>query len=199
MSSPKLAQQLDISRTSGRRGWRNDRGLRSYKKRIVPLMTDTEKSRKKEFANWLRTNLKKEDTLKILFSDEKIFDIDGVCNAHNNRMWPVDRDEKVGRKQKRTFSQKIMIWLGVCSKGVTPLVILGKGTTDTSANVLLVAIKYGNKVFADDWTYQQDNATSYAHNLTQEWCEQNFPSFIDKDHWPPNSLYLNPFDYSIWE
>ena len=35
-------------------------------------------------------------------------------------MWPVDcdeADEKGGRKQKRKFSQKVMIWLGVCSKG----------------------------------------------------------------------------------
>ena len=42
--------------------------------------------RRKKFANWVRTNFKKEDTLKILFSDEKIFDIDGVGNAQNNRM-----------------------------------------------------------------------------------------------------------------
>ena len=79
----------------------------------------------------MRTNFKKEGTLKILFSEEKIFDIDGVCNDHNNRMWTVDRDEKGGKKQKRKFSQKVMIWLGVGSKGVRPLVILDKGTTDT--------------------------------------------------------------------
>lgn len=27
----------------------------------------------------------------------------------------------------------------------------------------------------------------------------NFPSFIDKDHWPPNSPDLNPLDYCIWD
>ena len=27
----------------------------------------------------------------------------------------------------------------------------------------------------------------------------NFPSFIDKDHWPPNSPALNPLDYCIWD
>ena len=26
---------------------------------------------------------------------------------------------------------------------------------------------------------------------TQEWCRMNFPSFTDKDHWPPNSPDLN--------
>ena len=71
-------------------------------------MTDTEKLKKK-IANWVRTNFKKEDTLKILFPDEKIFDIDGVYNAHNNRMWAVDRGEKDERKQKRKFSQTVMI------------------------------------------------------------------------------------------
>ena len=80
-------------------------------------------------------------------------------------MWTVDRDEvdeKGGRKQKRKFSQKVMIWLGVCSNGVRSLIILDKGTIDHGRyirEVLPVAIKYGNKVFADDWTYQQDNAT----------------------------------------
>ena len=94
-------------------------------------MTDTEKLKREKFANWVRTNFKKEGTC---FLTKKIFDIDGVCNAQNNRVWVVDRDEadeKGGRKQKRKFSQKIMIWLVVCSKGVRSLVILGKGTTDT--------------------------------------------------------------------
>ena len=36
-------------------------------------------------------NLRKEDTLKILFSDEKMFDIDGVSNTQNDRVWAVDR------------------------------------------------------------------------------------------------------------
>ena len=27
----------------------------------------------------------------------------------------------------------------------------------------------------------------------------NFSSFINKDHWPPNSPDLNPLDYSIWD
>ena len=158
-----------------RQVWRNDLELRPYKQRIVPLMTDTEKLKRKKFANWVRTNFKKEGTFRTLFSDEKIYDIDKVCNAQNNRMWAVDRDEadeKGERKQKRKFSQKVMIWLGVCSKGVRPLIILDKGTIDHDRyikKVLPVAIKYGNKIFDDDWTYQQDNATPHTHNLTQEW------------------------------
>ena len=74
VSSRKRAQKLDILRTSVHRVLRNDLGLRPYKKRIVLLLTDTRKSKRKQFANWIRTDLKKEDTSKILFYDEKMVD-----------------------------------------------------------------------------------------------------------------------------
>ena len=64
--------------------------------------------------------------------------------------------------------------------------------------MLPVALKYGNDMFRDDWTFQQDGAKPHIHAKSQEWCANNFPSFIDKDHWPPNSPDLNPLDYCIW-
>ena len=33
---------------------------------------------------------------------------------------------------------------------------------------------------------------------TQSWCRENFPSFWDKEIWPPSSPDLNPLDFSIW-
>ena len=54
VSSPKLAQQLDIWRTSVRRGWRNDLEIRPYKERSVPLIIDTEKSKSKLGENKLK-------------------------------------------------------------------------------------------------------------------------------------------------
>ena len=120
-------------------------------------------------------------------------------------MWAVNRadaDKKGGIKQKRKFPQKVMVWLGVCSKGVTPLVILDEGTVDHSCyieKVLPVALKYGNEVFGNDWIFQQDGAKPHQHHLTQQWCRDNFPSFIDKNRWPPNSPDLSPLDYSIWD
>ena len=41
--------------------------------------------------------------MKILFSDEKYFDIDGVYNSQNGRVWAVsgaDNDEKGSVKQR---------------------------------------------------------------------------------------------------
>ena len=65
-------------------------------------------------------------------------------------------------------------------------------------SVLPVALKYGNEVFGTKWIFQQDGANPQRDHLTQEWCRNNFPSLIDKDHWPPNSPDLNPLDDSIW-
>ena len=71
--------------------------------------------------------------MKILFSDEKMFDINGIRNFQNDQIWTVNRsaaDTKGGLRQKRRFPQKVMVLLGVCSKGVSSLVIFEDGTMD---------------------------------------------------------------------
>ena len=60
-----------------------------------------------------------------------------------------------------------------------------------------VALKYGNGTFGRDWIFQQDGAKPHSRYLTQQWCRDNFPSFIDNDCWLPTSLDLNSLDYSI--
>ena len=65
--------------------------------------------------------------------------------------------------------------------------------------MLPVALKYGNEVFGSDWVFQQDGTRPHSHHLTQQWCRDNFPSFIDKNRWPLNSPGSNPLEYSIWD
>ena len=122
----KLAKEFNISRRSIERILRNDLGLFAYKKIREPKLTDEHKDKRKKFANWIRTNFRKEEIMKILFSDEKLFDIDGVYNSQNDRVWAVGRgeaDKQGGIKQTRKFPEKVMVWLAVCSEGVPPLVI----------------------------------------------------------------------------
>jgi transposase len=200
----QLAQELDISHESVRQALKSDLRLKAYKKTTEPLLTNLQKIKRKKFCYWVHNNFKKEDTLRILFSDEKLFDLDGVYSSQNDRVWAASRteaDEKGGKKQKRKFPQKVMVWLGACSEGLTPLIILDNGTVYHERyikEVLPVALKYGRNIFGDKWTFQQDGATCHTHRLTQKWCADNFPAFLDKHHWPPNSPDLNPLDYSIW-
>ena len=114
----------------------------------------------------------------------------------------ADANKKGGIKQRRKFPSKVMVWLDACSKGVTPLVIFDEGTIDHTVyikKVLPVALKYGNETFGGDWVFQQDGARLHLHHLTQQWCRDSFPSFIDNNCWPRNRLDLNPLDYSIWD
>ena len=134
-----------------------------------------------------------------------MFNIDGVYNLQNDRIWAVNRQkaDKAGvTKQKRKFLEKVMVWLGVFSKVVSPLVVLGTESMNHEQDikdVLPVALKYGNETFENDCIFQQDNAALHTHILAQQWCQDHFPMFIDKDHWPPNSPDLNPLDYCIWD
>ena len=120
-----------------------------------------------------------------------MFDIDGIYNSQNDRIWAVNRsaaDTKGGIRQKRKFPQKVMVWLGVCSKSVSPpFSVFEDGTMDHDRymkEVLPVALKFGNDTFGIDWTFQQDSAKSHIHAKSQEWCVKHFSCFIDKDHWP---------------
>ena len=178
--------------------------MRAYKIQNESLLTNEYKEKRVKFANWIRMNFRKQNTMKILFSDEML-DIDGIYNSQNDRIWAVNRsvaDIKGDTRQKGKFPQKVMVWLGVCSKGVSSLVIFKNGTMDHDQcirEVLPVALKFGNDMFGTDWTFQQDSAKPHIHATSLELCGKHFPCFIDKDHCPPNSPDLNPLDYSIWD
>ena len=97
--------------------------------------------------------------------------------------------------------QKVTVWLGVCSKGVSPLVIFESDTLDHDRyikEVLPIALKYGNDMFGDDWTFQQDGVKAHIHEKSQEWCAKNFSSLINKDPCPPNSPDLKPLGSCGW-
>ena len=86
-----------------------------------------------EKTNWVRRRFRKDDTMKILFSDGKLFDIGGIHNYQNDRIWAdsrVEADKRSDIKQKRKFPEKVVVWLAVCSKGVSPIVVFDEQTID---------------------------------------------------------------------
>ena len=82
----KIARDLRISRTSTQRILRDDLKLKSYRIKAQPKTSKEQKAKRLKLANWIRTNFRKEDALRFLFSDEKMFDIDGVYNSQNERI-----------------------------------------------------------------------------------------------------------------
>jgi hypothetical protein len=82
----KLARELNISATSAHRILTIDFGCHAYKIIKELAIKERQKTDRKAFAAWVLQNFRKEDTRKILFSDEKNFNIDGVYNSQKDRI-----------------------------------------------------------------------------------------------------------------
>ena len=97
-----------------------------------------------------------------------------------------------------------MVWTAISEKEKSPLVFVHLGVKinkelyikDILEGALIPWCKslYGK----DNWTLQQDGATSHIARVTQAWCENNCPAWISKEEWHPSSPDLNPLDYSLW-
>ena len=120
---------------------------------------------------------------KILFSDEKRFDIDGAYNRQNDMIYAPNReqaDQYGGIHQKKKFPQGVMVWLGMCYEGVTSPVIIEKGTVNRQKSVdkiLPVALECDQRLMGNEFTFQQDGAPAHQTHQTQTWCKNNFSDF----------------------
>ena len=195
---------MAVSESTVRRILHEDLGLFPYKIIKEPAINDIQKEKRIKFANWMKNNFRSDDIKRWLFSDEKLFDLDGVYNVQNDHIWAANRQEadaKGETKKKHKFPTRVMVWLGVCREGFTTPVILGNETLNHEKyikEILPVVLQCGNKMMGSNWTYQQDGARAHTHHLSQEWCTNLLPAFVSKDRWPPNSPDLNPFYYSLW-
>ena len=98
----KLALEMDMSFLSAYRILRKDLKMKPYKKTVEPLLKDEHKAQWKKFTNWARKKFRKEETMTILLLDEKTFDLDGIYNSQNDRIWAVNREEINWRDGKKT-------------------------------------------------------------------------------------------------
>ena len=119
--------------------------------------------------------------MKILFSDEKMFNIDGIYNSQMIEygrlivQLPIPKvvSGKNGSFRKRLWfgSEFVLKVYSPLPPPPRPLVIFEDGTIDHDRyikEVLPVALKFGNDMFGTDWTFQQDSAKSHIHAKSQE-------------------------------
>ena len=72
--------------SSAYRIFRKDLKMKLYNITVEPLPKDEHKAQRKKVANWARKKFQKVDTIRILFSDEKMFDLDGIYSSKNDRI-----------------------------------------------------------------------------------------------------------------
>ena len=79
-----------ILKSSMHQMFKEDLKLRAYQKATEPKLTDEHNHKKKRFANWVNNNFRRQGTIRILFSDVKMFGIDGIENSQNDRIRAVE-------------------------------------------------------------------------------------------------------------
>jgi len=99
--------------------------------------------------------------------------------------------------------QSLMVSVAVSSIGATQLHFLEPGIkvngdyyrNTVLLNMLLPDIR---SIFGDHYVFQQDGAPAHRPRDTVTMLQRETPEFSSPEMWPPNSLDLNPVDYSIW-
>lgn len=144
----------------------------------------------------------------ILFTDEKIFDIEEKYNKQNDRVYAKSSEEaakKVPRVQHGHHPSSVMVWLGVSYYGPTEVHFCEKGVK-TSAKVYQETVldklvkDLPNTLFSGHhFVFQQDSAPAHKAKSTQSWFERQNIDFIRHEDWPSSSPDLNPLDYKIWQ
>lgn len=144
----------------------------------------------------------------IWFTDEKLFTVATPNNPQNNRLYvsSVSRKKDISASRllstRPTFSQSVMVSVGVSALGRTGIYFVEPGTKINGQyyrDVLLMQhLLPDMREHSEYFVFQQDSAPSHRARLTVELLQKETPAFISPALWPPNSPDLNPVDYRIW-
>lgn len=203
-----MALQMGVSRKTVKQVLNEDLSLRAYKKKSGHLLNTRLKAIRLKRSRVLLKRYAKNRHRDILFTDEKIFDIEEKYNKQNDRVYARSSEEagkKVPRVQHGHHPSSVMVWLGVSYYGPTEVHFCEKGVK-TSAKVYQETVldrlvkDLPSTLFAGHhFVFQQDSAPAHKAKTTQAWFERQNIDFIRHEDWPSSSPDLNPLDYKIWQ
>jgi hypothetical protein len=177
-------------------------GYRPWKDQKRQLLSEATKKKRRERCPMLLKRCADDGWKNILFSDEKLFNVEQAFNAQNDRIWWKVAPPKQQRvRQRRMKPTSVMVWGGVGHNMKTPLVFVPEGVKVNQfvyRNMMRKEVRPWMKKKKLKFIFQQDGATAHTAKETQAWCERNLHDFIPKNEWPPSSPDLTPLDYSIW-
>jgi hypothetical protein len=176
--------------------WRAARaaGLKPYHRPRKPLLTDDFRKRCLDFVRLYGDT----DWRHVLFTDEKTFELFGHPNRQNDVVWD-EGPQNVVPSATVKHPAKVHVWAGMSYYGITqPYLFEETLVSSLYITILEARLPAVPDLFPNQtWMLQQDGDPKHTSKMTVAWFDQNVPSYIPKEHWPPNSGDLNLME-NLW-
>jgi hypothetical protein len=209
VSMRQMARELNIHKKQVREVVKLDLKAKSRARIKKHLVSQASKEKRLKKLKILVNMLKEKSHPVILFSKKKVFDVDSVSNSWMDRFLSADKFKDVPEHVKFKFQTKhpasvVMFGLVVYNGKKMPPFFFSVGTkinSDVYIKLLEKVVKpwiKRNYSLAGNYVQQQDGAPCHTSWKMQQWLADNNIKHWNKEIWPPNSLDLNPLDFSTW-
>ena len=201
-SARKMAKEANVGHITIQNVLKKDVECLPYKKVKKQLLSGATREKQLTRARLLLQRLADCMQPTVLWTDEKLFTVQAVHNAQNDRVWRQSIN-KIPEKHRISFKRQkpssVMVWVGVTSSGhKTSLVFIQEGVK-INQHIYLSLLKdtvvpWEEKTFGDAGvTLQQDGATSHSAKTVQAFCKQHFKGFWSKNFGPHLCLISIPW------
>lgn len=194
LSAKQIAQQLNLKVTKSRicQILKANDAISYLKRQPLPQLLPRHKTARLAFAE--KYQFWEEEWEKVVFSDEKKFNLDGPDGYQY--YWADKRQEREVRKARNFGGGTLMVWGAFSHLGRSPICFISTKMTAEKYVQLLdeVLVEYEDDGVGNDWVFQHDNAAVHTAKLTKTFlAERNIPQL----DWPAISPDLNPIE-NVW-